>query len=298
MSRLARLLTLILALALPAWAAAQDGALPQWQHTSVNDFADLLGDDDTRRLDQALIDLHDATGVQGTVVTIADRARYGGTDGLESFVTRLFNAWGVGDRSRNDGFMVLLSQRDHEARIELGRGYPREADLLAQDIMDRVMVPSFREGDYGRGLREGTLAVIDRIARPHAAGQAVERPRGRSDWSGFGLFLALSAGMFALHRRNRRRQNRCPSCGHEGLERTTVPLRENLPGGGWRTASGTVTRRCPACGWQAQGTTALPVITYYNPMGQVERTRSARTVRGSSGFGGGSSRGGGASGHW
>lgn len=298
MRHLARLLTLLFALALPGWAEAQDGTLPQWQHTSINDFANVLGDDDTRVLDEALIALHRETGVQGTVVTIENRSRYGDAGGFESFVTRLFNSWGVGDRTRNDGFMVLLSKADRKARVELGGGYEPETDLLAQDIMNRVMVPSFRDGDYGRGLREGTLAVIDRIARPHALGLPVQPSRRGGEWAGFPLFLTISAGMFALHRRSRRRANRCPKCGHQGLERSTEPLREDLPGGGWRTASGTVTRRCPSCGWQTQGTSSLPVITYYDRAGHVERRQTPARSKGSSGFGGGSSRGGGASGGW
>lgn len=306
MRQLARLLILVLLAALPAASVAQDrpAGLPQWQHTSVNDFAGLLTQADTQALDQALIALNRQTGVQGTVVTIADTARYGGTDGFEPFVTRLFNAWGVGDRTRNDGFMVLLSRADRKARIELGRGYPPDADLLAQDIMRRVMVPSFREADYSRGVREGTLAVIDRIAMPHAQGrpsqdQRAQPPRPRRQIPGLALFLAISAGLFGLQRYNLRRTRQCPKCGHQGLDRTTEPLREDLPGGGWRTASGTVTRRCPACGWQDQQVSRLPVITYFDHAGRIERTQAADHPRGgSSGFGGGSSRGGGASGGW
>lgn len=301
MIRLARLFILVLLATIPAMAGAQDSTarLPQWQHTSVNDFAGLLTPDDARTLDQALIALNGDHGVQGTVVTITDRARYGGTDGLEPFATRLFNAWGVGDRTRNDGFMVLVSRSDREARIELGRGYPPDADLPAQDIMRRVMIPSLREGDYSRALREGTLAVIDRIALPRASGRAVQSPQRRGQWPGFGLFLAISAGLFGLQRFNLRRENRCPKCGHQGLDKTTVPLREDLADGRWRTVSGTATRRCPACGWQNARTVRLPFITYHDASGRVERRQAADQSRGgSSGFGGGSSRGGGASGGW
>ena len=59
-----------LSLSLPL--AAQD--LPEWDHTSINDFAALLSDADTQALDQALIALNHDTGVEGTVVTL-DRPR-------------------------------------------------------------------------------------------------------------------------------------------------------------------------------------------------------------------------------
>lgn len=295
---LALALALLLALMLaPVTGRAQ--ALPDWQHTSINDFAGLLTPADTRVLDEALIALHDQSGVEGTVVTLTDRARYGGTDGLEPFATRLFNHWGVGDRTRNDGFMVLVLPGDREARIELGRGYPPEAGLMAQDIMNRVMLPSFREGDYARGLREGTLAVIDRIARPHAAGQPIARPRRQSPLPGLAAFGAMVAGMFGLQAWQRRRRNRCPQCGHQGLTTAAEPIREDQPDGGWRTATETRTRRCPACGWEASRIAPLPTVTWYDRTGRRERVeRVGNRGGGSSGFGGGSSSGGGASGRW
>ena len=174
-----RALVLTLLLALPA--AAQD--LPDWQHTSINDFAGVLSNEDVQILDQALIALHDDTGVEGTVVTLTDRARYGGADGLEPFATRLFNHWGVGDAERNDGFMVLVLTGDREVRVELGAGYPRSADRIAARIIDDTILPDFRAGNLSRGIREGTLDVIQQIARPHAAGETLAgRPGRMTDW--------------------------------------------------------------------------------------------------------------------
>ena len=69
-----RAIVLWVVLALPA--AAQ--SLPDWEYTSINDFAGLLSNDDTRVLDQALIALNKDTGVEGTVVTLDNRASHGG----------------------------------------------------------------------------------------------------------------------------------------------------------------------------------------------------------------------------
>ena len=295
---LAACLVAMLLAAAPAVAQTAADALPQWQHTSINDFAGLLTDADTQALDEALIALHAETGVEGTVVTLSDRARHGGADGLEPFATRLFNHWGVGDATRNDGFMVLVLPENREAQIELGSGYPSSADRLAASIMDREMLPAFRDGDYSRGIRAGTLAVIDRIARPQAAGQPVEAPRGGSPLPGFALFGAGAAAMFGLAAWRQRRRNRCPNCGHQGFETTSAPIREDRPDGGWRTAQADRTRRCPSCGWQDVARVGLPVITHYDRFGHRERVERVRAQGGSSGFGGGSSSGGGASGRW
>lgn len=279
----AALIWLLLALPL----AAQD--LPDWQHTSINDFAGLLSQDDTRTLDQALIALHDQTGIEGTVVTLTDRARYGGQDGLEDFATRLFNHWGVGDAERNDGFMLLVLRDDREARIELGAGYPGRANSIARDIMDRVILPNFRNDRMSQGIRDGTLAVIDRIARPSAEGRALQSPR-RSllDWlvrlASFGIFglVIVNIGRGLLARVIEARRP-CPSCGGRGLIEEVEPISATDAAGN-PVARQSVWRRCPTCGWTS------PRSTRDAP------SRTRRSSRG--GFGGGRSSGGGASGRW
>lgn len=283
-----RALVLWLLLALPT--AAQD--LPDWQHTSINDFAGLLTAEDTEVLDKALIALNHETGVEGTVVTLTDRARYGGSDGLEPFATRLFNHWGIGHRDRNDGFMVLVLQNDREARIELGAGYPPAAGRIARQIMDGTLLPEFRQGNFSRGIREGTLDVIQHIARPHAAGETLQAPARKRDlpdllvpFAVFGIFAFVGTQILrGIIWQIRRGRQPCPNCGGTGLVQ-----QEELPAAqatdGKRANTRVVWNRCPTCGWTSPR--------------RSEPIRSSRSSGGrSGGFGGGRSSGGGASGRW
>ncbi len=274
-----------LCLALPL--AAQE--LPDWEHTSINDFARLLNEDDTRRLDQALIALHAETGVQGTVVTLASRAQYGGSDGLEPFATRLFNHWGIGDAERNDGFMLLVLRDDREVRIELGAGYPPWADQIAGRIIDSTLLPAFRADEMSRGIRAGTLSVIDDIARPHAKGTPPDSRNPRRDL----IDILLPIGVFgffgfigfrilrSIWERIRFGRRPCPNCGNSGLVKETEVIRQGTEHG---RASEVMWTRCPTCSWTSPRSEPRP----------VKRRRSRR----SSGFGGGRSSGGGASGRW
>ena len=315
-----------LVLALPA--AAQD--LPAPQYTSVSDFAHVLTSADTRIIDQALIALHDETGVEGTVVTMDSRAEYGGTDGLAPFATRLFNHWGVGDKTRNDGFMVLLLKGDREIRIELGKGYPASFDQVAASIVSGTMAPAFREGDYSAGLRDSTQAVITRIARVHAAGGAqpaqtftppppirtAEEPAERSGSSRLfsavitGFFL-LIGGLFGWERLNKfRNRNRCPQCGARDLITIEGPVRDDNGDGSWTFSEMSVRRNCPDCGWSEERRTKQPQSITYGPGGVIlstvnhvdhDRARfheDRGSGGGGGGFGGGSSSGGGASGRF
>lgn len=279
--------------------------LPQWTSTTVNDFAGLLTPDDARALDVELTRLQQETGIEGTVVTLHDRASYGGTDGLEPFATRLFNHWGVGDPARNNGFMVLVLRDDGEARIELGSGYPGDADIPAQDIMRNVILPDMRQGTPSAAIRNGTEAIITIIAEPHASGQKIARSAsgrdGRDLLGGAIATLLLILGGTSILRGIWRRK-RCPECGRWGLREERESLRQDLPEGGWQTSENTHIRRCPACGWQTARTVAAPFVTQFGPDGRmVSRSRNPSApqgLRGRSGFGGGSSRGGGASGRW
>lgn len=287
-------------------AAPRNGAveLPQWQSTTVNDFAGLLVPEDARIIDKALTALRDDTGIEGTVVTLPDRARYGGADGLEPFATRLFNHWGVGDARRNDGFMLLVLSDTHEARIELGRGYHNDADILAQDIMRGAILPAFRDGRMSQGIRDGTQAVIDRIARPTAAGNGVASARRSlldraAPFLFGGVWLLILGGMA----RQIWRRNRCPQCGTRGLQKSATPDRIAQPDGSQLVAQEQVTRRCPHCGWSESRPRQLPRMIWYDAAGHRLRSETNPAYRdrsggGSSGFGGGSSRGGGASGRW
>lgn len=299
MRRLATLIFLLLAM--PVWA--QD--LPQWRSTTVNDFATLLTPQDASALEQALTDLRSQTGVQGTVVTLTDRARYGGGDGLERFATRLFNDWGIGRAERNDGFMVLVLESDREARIELGAGYPEDANILAQDIMRGTLLPAMRSGNPSQAIRQTTEQVIALIARPHAQGQPMETmpsSSGGPDWVPFVAFGAFGAILFGIGYKAWRRK-RCPKCGKSGIQTQHTPQSDPLPDGGHVISTEHYTRSCPHCGWSTTALRPLPQSRYYGAAGELLRTEANRNRNdprggGSGGFGGGSSRGGGASGRW
>lgn len=293
-----RLLGVLILLAGLLPAAAQD--LPQWESATVNDFAGLLTPEDATALDRALSDLRDDTGVEGTVVTLTDRARYGGADGLEPFATRLFNHWGVGDTARNAGFMLLVLTDQREIRIELGRGYENDADLIAQDIIRGTLLPALRDGRMSQGIRQGTEDVIRYIALPASRG---ETPEGPQKWLtpqsiGLGLWVAL-LGLLGLHAWRRKR---CPKCRRRDFTTSLSPHREMQSDGSYRVAADDLTRTCRHCGWSGTRQRPNRNSIWYGADGT--RIRSERNSRygpgggGSSGFGGGSSRGGGASGRW
>lgn len=290
--RLAQVVTLVAALlmlGLVNIAIAQNGApteaqtYPKQIATTVSDYAMVLPEAARQALAARLEGLRAETGVQMAVVTL--NGIPGGEAQLESYATGLFNAWGIGRADRNDGILLLYSAPESAVRLELGRAYGQGYDVLAQDIVSRVLVPAFLDGRPTDALTQGTAEVIDRIALPFAAGRAADAPRrGAEGWMKFAVPALMVMAFAAIALRKRRGgggAQTCPQCG-TNLAPDTGPILSN---GRSHLAS------CPNCGWA--GPMPLPLGRHERP-DPVDRTRGDRE----GGFGGGSSSGGGASGRW
>jgi len=145
---------------LPCVAQAQQ-AYPEPISLHVNDYADVIRVGTRQLIDNAFSDLKEETGIEAVVVTINSIHDYDtGDRTIESFATNLFNEWGVGDSEKNDGVMILVAVKDREVRIEVGSGYGRGQDANMQEVIDEFMLPSFRLGNYSRGIYRGSLAVV------------------------------------------------------------------------------------------------------------------------------------------
>ena len=106
----------------------------------VNDYADVLESDDRKVITDQLIQLRLEQGIQGTVLTIHSIEDYNtGDKTLEDFATNLFNTWGIGNKERNDGFLILVAVDDRKVRIELGKGYGNRLNRNVQEVINREM---------------------------------------------------------------------------------------------------------------------------------------------------------------
>ena len=170
-----RLLAVLLFLPIAAWAQN----FPDYQSTFVNDYAQVIDAAAKTRITAALRQAREETGVEATVLTIARRADYGDSASIETFAKDLFNAWGIGNAASNDGILILIAVEDREMRIALGSAYPPVWDGVALQIIDHDMLPAFRDGTMAAGIEAGTLAAIDRIARPFSARLGAPAPPPR-----------------------------------------------------------------------------------------------------------------------
>jgi len=81
----------------------------------------------------------------------------GSTDGIDArqYTVELFNRWGVGNRKRNDGVLILAAIEDRAVEIVVGDGFPADIERRTDLIMKNFIVPSFQVGDIDGALLEG-----------------------------------------------------------------------------------------------------------------------------------------------
>src|SRR5262245_59662239 len=98
-SLLAALSLTILSMTPGGIAAQARTRYPAAKDPCVNDFARILTGEDAAEIRAALVRLKTETDVEAVVVTISSIRSYASGDTtIESFVTNLFNTWGIGDR--------------------------------------------------------------------------------------------------------------------------------------------------------------------------------------------------------
>ena len=130
-------------------------ALPA--HTGyVTDGARVLDEADERALAAQLQAVEQRTTAEIAVVTIAS------LDGLsiEEYANRLFHEWGIGQKGKDNGVLVLVAPSERRVRIEVGYGLePVLPDGLAGEVIRNQALPAFRDGDVPGGIRATTARV-------------------------------------------------------------------------------------------------------------------------------------------
>lgn len=129
----------------------------------VNDLADILTDAEEAQLRTKLIELNDRRDIEFTVLTIPTMFDYGHNGQIEPYATNLFNTWGIGDATRNDGLLMLISVYDRVMRIEVGSGYGLTLNTPMKNIIDTVITPRFKKEDFFGGMDEGISYVIEEV---------------------------------------------------------------------------------------------------------------------------------------
>ncbi len=156
-ARRGALLLLVAALAAAAPAAARDVPVLTGR---VNDTAGMLPGAARESVEARLAELEKSTGAQVAVLTIASLEG----EPLEDYALKVAQTWGLGRKGVDDGALLLVARDDRKMRIEVGYGLEAKlTDVACKRILDDVVRPAFRDGDFGRGVSAGVDAIAGTI---------------------------------------------------------------------------------------------------------------------------------------
>ena len=147
------------AFALPALA---DPKFPPLTGRVVDD-AQILSPDVERDLTGKLENLETTTGRQLVVATVPSLQGYP----IEDYGYQLGRTWGIGEKDKNSGVILLVAPNERKVRIEVGYGLePVLTDALSSVIIQSAILPKFRDGDLSGGIVAGTDAIVEQLSLP------------------------------------------------------------------------------------------------------------------------------------
>lgn len=127
---------------------------------AVYDYINLLSTSQLNALKTKLKNYADTTSTQ---IVIAIISSTNGED-ISLLGAQWGHKWGVGQSKEDNGIFIILAKDDRTIDINTGYGIEyRITDLMAERIINRVMIPEFKKGDYYAGLDKGTNAIFDAL---------------------------------------------------------------------------------------------------------------------------------------
>jgi uncharacterized protein len=162
----------------------------------VSDFAHVIDAASKSQLEAYATSVQQATGAQMALVTIPSLEG----EPIEDVANTIFRAWGVGEKGKNDGIMLLLSIGDHRSRLEAGYGLePILPDGLSGDIL-REMRPALRQNDVGDAMIAAAQSIGNTIAQAkNVQLQAhLPQPRTQPDVSDHVNWPMILGGVFLV----------------------------------------------------------------------------------------------------
>ena len=196
---------LILIIMILSVATASGASYPQLTGF-VTDNANIIDSSYEAQITALAKQIEENTTVEIAVVTVES---FEG-ESKEMYAVHLFEQAGIGKADKDNGLLILVSKQEREYRFEVGYGLEGViTDSMKVNIGDRIIVPNFRNEDYGKGIYESIVVIEGLIeGNEEVISRYSMKPTGQSNdggsiWSF--LFFALILVLFILLPRKGRR---------------------------------------------------------------------------------------------
>lgn len=154
--------------------------------TIVTDYTNTLSAGEQQSLEQKLVAFNDSTSTQVAVVMMASVGNYD----ISEYAVQLYNRWGIGQREKNNGVLILVAKEDRKVFIATGYGIEGVLpDALCKRIVNNDILPNFKEGNYYEGLDAAVNSIMSIVKGEFTADQYMKGRKEKIPW--FGVLLAL-----------------------------------------------------------------------------------------------------------
>jgi uncharacterized protein len=118
---------------------------------------------------------------------------------IEDYSIKVAEAWKIGQKGRDNGIILIVASQERKMRIEVGRGLEGKlTDLTAGRIIDLVIKPRFKRGDFNGGFVAGVAALIDATKGEFKAEDTKPPPKKKSFSPLFTILLFGGIGLLVL----------------------------------------------------------------------------------------------------
>lgn len=160
------LIVFILLILMPGYSSVK--ANPQdispTKYKYINDYTDIINDSTKQYIVSVGNELENKTGSQEVVVIVNSLE---GKD-IESYANELFRSWGIGQKDKNNGLLILIALNDKKWRVEVGKGLEGTiTDIYSARVMDSIAAPKFKEGNFEDGIKNSYAIFADDIAKSY-----------------------------------------------------------------------------------------------------------------------------------
>ena len=166
----------------------------------VVDSAQMIDPAVREQLTQQLQTLEQTSGDQLVVVTVPDLQGVP----IEDYGYQLGRQWGIGQKGKDNGALLIVSRDDRQLRIEVGYGLEGVlTDAQSWVIINQVILPKFKAGNFSQGISDGVAAMIQVVGgEPLAVPAHVADANFAMDNPGFsiGLFILLIGVLWLCNR--------------------------------------------------------------------------------------------------
>ncbi|MEG0009415.1 MAG: TPM domain-containing protein [Aeromonas sp.] len=158
----------------------------------VVDEATLMSRKQAHQLTQQLAAFEKRSGVQLVVVSIDSL----NGDTIEEYGYQLGRHWGIGQKGKDNGVLLLIAQDERKVRIEVGYGLEGALpDAIAANIIQTRILPAFKRGDMVAGIVAGSQGIMQALAGEYQPRDTAKDEKGGGPW----LFILVVIAMIILH---------------------------------------------------------------------------------------------------